>query len=170
MLKSRGILFDIENLSIDGTSFSEDDDLNRHLLIGENLFAYVKNIKPKIVDGYEVSSEAAQIWKGKRNQISCTEKPDKKKTPIPLPSEASHVNICGSVVDIESPGLGYLVITSSDGGLNRIAFNTEEPVLVVGDTAGTIHSLKLSPNLRKKTKEIIRAAQNGSEREVRFSF
>ena len=62
------------------------------------------------------------------------------------------------------------IITSSDGGLNRIAFNTEEPVLVVGDTAGTIHSLKLSPNLRKKTKEIIRAAQNGSEREVRFSF
>ena len=61
------------------------------------------------------------------------------------------------------------IITSSDGGLNRIAFNTEEPVLVVGDTAGTIHSLKLSPNLRKKTKEIIRAAQNGSQREVRFS-
>ena len=48
MLKSRGILFDIENLSIDGTSFAEDDDLNRHLLIGENLFAYVKNIKPKV--------------------------------------------------------------------------------------------------------------------------
>ena len=115
MLKSRGILFDIENLSIDGTSFGEDDDLNKHLLIGENLFAYVKNIKPKIVDGYEVSSEAAQIWKGKRNQISCTEKPDKKKTPIPLPSEASHVNISGSVVDIESPGLGYLVITSPEG-------------------------------------------------------
>ena len=61
------------------------------------------------------------------------------------------------------------IITSSDGGLNRIAFNTEEPVLVVGDTAGTIHSLKLSPNLRKKTKEIIRAAQHGSDREVRFS-
>ena len=62
------------------------------------------------------------------------------------------------------------IITSSDGGLNRIAFNTEEPVLVVGDTAGTIHSLKLSPNLRKKTKEIIRAAQQGSERDVRSSL
>ena len=61
------------------------------------------------------------------------------------------------------------IITSSDGGLNRIAFNTEEPVLVVGDTAGTIHSLKLSPNLRKKTKEIIRAAQQGSDRDVRSS-
>ena len=60
------------------------------------------------------------------------------------------------------------IITSSDGGLNRIAFNTEEPVIVVGDTAGVIHSLKLSPNLRKKTKEILRAIQNNSPREVRL--
>ena len=59
------------------------------------------------------------------------------------------------------------IITSHDGGLNRIAFNTSEPVIVVGDTAGTIHSLKLSPNLRKKTKEVIRAAQNNSPREIR---
>ena len=114
MLKSRGILFDIENLSIDGSIFAQDDDLHEHLEVGENLFAYVKNIKPKIVGGYEVSSEAAQIWKGKRNFIS-SDKLEKKKTPIPLPSEASHVNVCGSVVDIESPGLGYLVINSTDG-------------------------------------------------------
>ena len=109
MLKSRGILFDIENLSIDGSTFSKEDNLNKHLEVGENLFAYVKNIQPKIVDGYEVSSEAAQIWKGKRNLIS-SEKMDKKKTPIPLPSEASHHQIRGTVVDVESPGLGYLVI------------------------------------------------------------
>ena len=109
MLKSRGILFDIENLSIDGSTFSKEDNLNKHLEVGENLFAYVKNIQPKIVDGYEVSSEAAQIWKGKRNLMT-SEKIDKKKTPIPLPSEASHHQISGVVVEVESPGLGYLVI------------------------------------------------------------
>ena len=117
MLKSRGILFDIENLSIDGSTFSKEDNLNAHLEIGENLFAYVKNIKPKIVDGYEVSSEAAQIWKGKRN-LNSSEKMDKKKTPIPLPSEASHHMISGAVVDVESPGLGYLVIEDQDPIIN----------------------------------------------------
>ena len=113
MLKSRGILFDIENLSIDGSTFSKEDNLNQHLEVGENLFAYVKNIKPRVVDGYEVSSEAAQIWKGKRNQNN-SDKIEKKKTPIPLPSEASHLGISGTVVDIESPGLGYLVVEAAD--------------------------------------------------------
>ena len=59
------------------------------------------------------------------------------------------------------------VITSGEGGLNKIAFNTQEPIVVVGDTTGNIHSLKLSPNLRKKTKEILRAIQNNNPREVR---
>ena len=59
------------------------------------------------------------------------------------------------------------VITSGEGGLNKIAFNTQEPIVVVGDTTGHIHSLKLSPNLRKKTKEILRAIQNNNPREVR---
>ena len=46
MLKSRGILFDIENLSIDGSTFSKEDNLNQHLEVGENLFAYgIKRIK-----------------------------------------------------------------------------------------------------------------------------
>ena len=119
MLKSRGILFDIENLSIDGSTFSKEDNLNQHLEVGENLFAYVKNIQPKIVDGYEVSSEAAQIWKGKRSQMNSADKMEKKKTPIPLPSEASHREIRGSVVDIEGPGLGYLVIESQDESINN---------------------------------------------------
>ncbi|PIY92144.1 MAG: hypothetical protein COY70_04830, partial [Candidatus Magasanikbacteria bacterium CG_4_10_14_0_8_um_filter_42_12] len=34
--------------------------------------------------------------------------------------------------------------------LNRIAFNPKEPIILVGDTRGSILSLKLSPNLRKK--------------------
>ena len=34
-----------------------------------------------------------------------------------------------------------------------MAFSNTEPLMIVGDSKGIIHSLKLSPNLRKKTKE-----------------
>ena len=119
MLKSRGILFNIENLSIDGMTFSPDDDLHHNLEIGENLFAYVKNINSRIVDDYEISFEAAQIWKGKRSfSVSEDVKIEKKKTPIPLPSEASHYDICGNVIEIEGPGLGYIQIDSEQGDIH----------------------------------------------------
>ena len=59
--------------------------------------------------------EAAQIWKGKRSSsISEETKLEKKKTPIPLPSEASHFNVKGFVSEMESPGLGYLTIDLPD--------------------------------------------------------
>ena len=45
------------------------------------------------------------------------------------------------------------VISFSQGILNQIAFNNSEPLLIVGDSKGVVHSLKLSPNLRKRTKE-----------------
>ena len=113
MLKSRGILFNIENLSIDGITFTSEDNLHEHLEIGENLFAYVKSIESKIISDYEISYEAAQIWKGKRSfSMSDDSKLEKKKTPIPLPSEASHSDITGTVIDIEGPGLGYIQIES----------------------------------------------------------
>merc|ERR1719244_100465 len=115
MLKSRGILFNIENLSIDGQNFTVNDDLNPVLEIGENMFAYVKNTAPKVVEGYEISYEAAQVWKGKRSfSVSEDNKAEKKKTPIPLPGEATHKDITGTVLEIESPGLGYLQISSED--------------------------------------------------------
>jgi dynein intermediate chain 1 len=34
--------------------------------------------------------------------------------------------------------------------LTHVSFNPFEPVLLIGDEKGTIHSMKLSPNLRKK--------------------
>ena len=49
------------------------------------------------------------------------------------------------------------VISSHEGSLNKIAFNSKEPILIVGDSTGKVHSLKLSPNLRKKTKEAQKA-------------
>ena len=47
-----------------------------------------------------------------------------------------------------------------DGVLNQIAFNMEAPILIVGDSKGVVHSLKLSPNLRKMSKEAEAALQN----------
>ena len=31
-------------------------------------------------------------------------------------------------------------------------YNTKEPIVIAGDSKGCVHSLKLSPNLRQKTK------------------
>jgi hypothetical protein len=45
------------------------------------------------------------------------------------------------------------VISFSQGILNQIAFNNSEPLLGAGDSKGVVHSVKLSPNLRKRTKE-----------------
>ena len=45
------------------------------------------------------------------------------------------------------------IISKKQGVLNHVSFNQEEPVLVVGDNRGHVHTLKLSPNLRKRSKE-----------------
>ena len=34
--------------------------------------------------------------------------------------------------------------------LNHVAFNPEQPIVLVGDDHGSVNSLKWSPNLRKK--------------------
>ena len=52
------------------------------------------------------------------------------------------------------------IVSKKQGVLNHIAFNREEPVIVVGDSRGHVHSLKLSPNLRKRSKEAQAAVRN----------
>ena len=42
------------------------------------------------------------------------------------------------------------IIANTTGVLNSISFGAEEPVVILGDSTGKVHSLKLSPNLRKK--------------------
>ena len=54
------------------------------------------------------------------------------------------------------------IVTKKVGVLNHIAFNPCEPVLVVGDSRGHVHTLKLSPNLRKRSREA-QAALNNAE-------
>ena len=53
------------------------------------------------------------------------------------------------------------IVTKKVGVLNHIAFNPCEPVLVVGDSRGHVHTLKLSPNLRKRSREAQAALNNG---------
>ena len=46
------------------------------------------------------------------------------------------------------------VVSRRKAKLNHISFNLAHPVIIVGDSCGHIHSLKLSPNLRRQSKEI----------------
>ena len=54
------------------------------------------------------------------------------------------------------------IVSKKHGVLNHITFNKDEPVVLVGDSRGHVHTLKLSPNLRKRSKEA-QAALNNNE-------
>ena len=54
------------------------------------------------------------------------------------------------------------IVSKKHGVLNHIAFNKDEPVVLVGDSRGHVHTLKLSPNLRKRSKEA-QASLNNNE-------
>ena len=47
-----------------------------------------------------------------------------------------------------------------------MAFNAAEPVLEVGDSKGRVHSFKLSPNLRIRTKEASSGIARGDMKEL----
>ena len=52
------------------------------------------------------------------------------------------------------------IIPRKSGRLNHISFNPTHPILIVGDSTGQIHSLKLSPNLRKQSRDVKIALAN----------
>ena len=54
------------------------------------------------------------------------------------------------------------IVSKKQGILNHITFNKDEPVVLVGDSKGYVHTLKLSPNLRKRSKDA-QAALNNNE-------
>ena len=41
------------------------------------------------------------------------------------------------------------ILSSAQGSLNSLSFNPGEPLLILGDSLGVVHSMKLSPNLRQ---------------------
>ena len=65
-----------------------------------------------------------------------------------------------------NPICSQKIITSKDGVLNSIEFAKVSPLVIVGDSTGRVHSLKLSPNLRKipQTKTAEEAVKNGDTR------
>ena len=46
------------------------------------------------------------------------------------------------------------VVSKRLARLNHVSFNPSHPLLIVGDSRGEIVSLKLSPNLRRQSKEV----------------
>lgn len=52
------------------------------------------------------------------------------------------------------------IVSKKQGILNHITFNKDEPVVLVGDSKGYVHTLKLSPNLRKRSKDAQTALNN----------
>ena len=52
------------------------------------------------------------------------------------------------------------VVSKRKARLNHISFNLAHPVIIVGDSCGHIHCLKLSPNLRRQSKDVRMAILN----------
>lgn len=49
-------------------------------------------------------------------------------------------------------GICHQIVVAKKTRLTHIEFNPIHPIIIVGDDRGTVTSLKLSPNLRKKPK------------------
>jgi len=156
-LRKNHVMFHIEKLSVDGQHYTTQDNLNNILQLGETLFCYAKPVSPPSkVDGFEINYEAAQVWKGRKvfafnkDGPAGEEEKAQTKSSIPLPSEATHRDLVGSVQQLETVSLGYLVIKSDDPSLrgqkvlfskNRLFINgtklrykdTLESYLSIGD-------------------------------------
>ena len=77
------------------------------------------------------------------------------------------VHIYDLSVSKYSPICVQPVVHTRKATLTHLVFNHHYPVLLVGDTQGVTHCLKLSPNCRKQEKEIRKAAKNNDEAMVR---
>ena len=58
------------------------------------------------------------------------------------------------------------VVPRKKARLNHVSFNAHHPILIVGDSRGVIQCLKLSPNLRKQTKEVKTALINKDQKKA----
>ena len=63
-------------------------------------------------------------------------------------------------VDKYNPICVQLVVPKKKARLNNLSFNETHPIVVVGDSLGHVHCLKLSPNLRRQSKEVKNALIN----------
>ena len=70
------------------------------------------------------------------------------------------VHIFDMSMDRYKPVCVQAVVPRKKARLNHIAFNQTHPIIIVGDSRGHIQSLKLSPNLRKQSREVRQALLN----------
>ena len=118
-LRNINVIFHIEQLSIDGLQYTTQEDLLKILQPGETLFCYAKHANPPYkIENYSIDYEATQVWRGRRNLGSLTpaDEDGKAKCHIPLPTEATHHDVVGKVVEIDSNVI-YAVIKTEDPSL-----------------------------------------------------
>lgn len=64
------------------------------------------------------------------------------------------VHIFDLHIDKYHPICTQPVVPRKKAKLNHVSFNSHHPIIVVGDSRGFVQCLKLSPNLRRQTKEV----------------
>ena len=70
------------------------------------------------------------------------------------------VHIYDLYINKYNPVCVQAVVPKKKARLNHIAFNQTHPIIIVGDSRGTVQCLKLSPNLRRQSKEVKTALLN----------
>jgi dynein intermediate chain 1 len=70
------------------------------------------------------------------------------------------VHIYDLYINKYSPVCIQAVVPKKKARLNHISFNQTHPIIIVGDSRGFIQCLKLSPNLRRQSKEVKTALVN----------
>ena len=70
------------------------------------------------------------------------------------------VHIYDLYINKYNPICVQAVVPKKKAKLNHISFNQSHPIIIVGDSKGVIHCLKLSPNLRRQSKEVKTALLN----------
>ena len=77
------------------------------------------------------------------------------------------VHIYDLSIDKYNPICVQPIVHRKKARLNHLAFNPSHPVILVGDSCGVTHCLKLSPNCRRQNKEIKKAVRDNDEKLVR---
>ena len=70
------------------------------------------------------------------------------------------VHIYDLYINKYNPICVQAVVPKKKAKLNHILFNQSHPIIIVGDSKGVVHCLKLSPNLRRQSKEVKTALLN----------
>ena len=119
------ILIHVNNLTIDGHQLKAEDEMAAFVNEGDELYCYARPVEsPLIMEGFEITDQAVQVWKGRQGSHEGSSSPQrKKKATFPLPSDATHLKQVGRVVELPTPGLGYLEVAAGELAGERVLFS-----------------------------------------------